>query len=135
MGIKKQGKVSKLCTNCFAPQYLKFNLSYITYEENFDDKHKIQLWNRMRELSMDPLITILNRDKKIGFEFEQIDVSKKIPIKFQERFDSKEYNDKLAIFRLYPNNNPIVARIIGVLIKNIFYIFFIDIGGKLYRHN
>ncbi len=134
MGIKKQGKILKPCTNCFNPQYLKFNLSYITYDENFEDRYKVQLWDRMRELSAEPLITILNRDKKIGLEFEEIKINKEIPQKFQERFNTKEYNNKFAIMRLYPNNNPILARVIGVIIKNIFYIFFIDIGGKLYNH-
>lgn len=134
MGLKPQKKIQKPCTNCFTPQYLKFNLSYITYDENLEDKYKVQLWNRMRELSAEPLITILNRDKKIGLEFEEIKINKEIPRKFQERFDAKEYNNKFAIMRLYPNNNPILARLIGVMIKNVFYIFFIDIGGNLYNH-
>lgn len=37
--------------------------------------------------------------------------------------------------RIYPNNNPINARVIGVMINKIFYIFFIDIGGNLYKHD
>lgn len=137
MKIKQKGKIQKPCTNCFVPQYLKFNFSYITYEENFTKEHQLQFLKRLRELSQDVYTTILNRDKKIGLEFIEINelgINKKVPNKFEERFDAKYYNYKLAIMRLYPNNNPIVARVIGVIIKNIYYIFFIDIGGKLYTH-
>ena len=137
MGIKQKGKIQKPCTNCFMPQYLKFNFSYIAYEENFVDKHQIQFLKRIRELSADTYNIIRNRNKNIGLEFIEINelgIKKEIPHKFRQRFESKEYNNKLAIMRLYPNNNPIVARIIGVIIKNIYYILFIDIGGKLYSH-
>ena len=137
MGIKQKGKIQKPCTNCFMPQYLKFNFSYIMYEENFVDKHQIQFLKRIRELSADTYNIIRNRTKNIGLEFIEINelgIKKEIPHKFRQRFESKEYNNKLAIMRLYPNNNPIVARVIGVIIKNIYYILFIDIGGKLYPH-
>ena len=92
----------------------------------------------MWELSADTYNVILNRDKKIGLEFLEINelgIRKQVPHNFSKRFESKEYNNKLAIMRLYSNNNPIVARVIGVVIRNIFYIFFIDIGGKLYSHD
>ncbi|MBO5005360.1 MAG: hypothetical protein J6D03_09055 [Clostridia bacterium] len=134
MGIKGKQKISKPCTNCFAPQYIKFNFSYISYDDNFEDKYKIQLFNRMRQLSSQPYITVLNWDKKIGLEFEEIQINKKVPQNFSDRFQSKEYNNKFAIMRLYTNNNPILGRIIGVIIKNVYYIFFIDIGGNLYKH-
>jgi len=137
MGIKKNNKIPKMCTNCFNPIYLKFNFSYISYEENFKDEYKLQLFQRIRELSDVPYTVILNRPRKISFEFEdkdKLNIKKEIPNKFQERYNEKEYNNKLAIMRLYNNNNPILARVIGVIIKNVFYIFFIDIGGKLYEH-
>ena len=138
MGIKQKGKIQKPCTNCFAPQYLKFNFSYIVYEDNFEDPYQLQFVKRIRELSNDTYNIIRNRDKKRGFEFVEINelgIKKKIPEKFSNRFDAKEYNNKLAIMRLYSNNNPILARVIGVIIKNIYYVFFIDIGGKLYSHD
>ena len=127
-------KTVKMCTNCFSPQYIKFNFSYIVHEERFLDEYKLQLFKRMRELSDEPYVTIMNRDKKLTFEFEEIKVRKEIPKKFSERFNIKDYNNKLAIMRLYTNDNPIMARIIGVVINKIFYIFFIDIGGRLYKH-
>lgn len=137
MGIKQKGKIQRPCTNCFVPQYLKFNFSYIVYEENFTEDHQVQFLKRIRELSNDTYNIIRNRDKKIGLEFVEINelgIKKQIPVAFDRRFDNKEYNNKLAIMRLYTNNNPILARVIGVIIKNIYYIFFIDIGGKLYSH-
>lgn len=138
MGIKQKGKIQKPCVNCFAPQYLKFNFSYIVYENNFSETHQIQFLKRIRELSTDTYNIIRNRDKKIGLEFieiKELNIKKEIPSKFIDRFDSKEYNNKLAIMRLYTNNNPVLGRVIGVIIKNIYYIFFIDIGGKLYSHD
>lgn len=138
MGIKQKAKIQKPCTNCFAPQYLKFNFSYIVYEENFEKQYQLQFLKRIRELSTDTYNIIRNRDKKIGLEFieiKELRIRKEIPAKFKDRFDAKEYNNKLAIMRLYTNNQPIVGRIIGVIIKNVYYIFFIDIGGKLYSHD
>lgn len=139
MGVKsKRQFITKPCTNCYAPQYIKFNFSYIVYEENFEEKYQLRLLERMRELSADTYTMILNRKKKIGLEFLEINelgIRKQVPYNFSQRFESKEYNNKLAIIRLYANNNPIVARVIGVIIRNVFYIFFIDIGGKLYSHD
>lgn len=137
MGIKQKGKIPKMCTNCYNPVYLKFNFSYICLEDNFNDEYKLQFLKRMRELSEVPYNIIISRKKEISFEFEDKDklkIKKEIPKKFEERFSPKDYNNKLAIMRLYTNNNPIVARIIGTIIKNVFYIFFIDIGGNLYQH-
>lgn len=137
MGIKEKGKIQKICTNCFRPQYLKFNFSYIEYEEKFNDEYQLQFLMRIRELSRDTYNVIMNRPKNQGFEFVEISdigIRKQIPYKFKERFSTKDYNNKYAIMRIYTNNNPIVARVIGVIIKNVYYIFFIDIGGILYKH-
>ena len=138
MAIKNKGKIErKLCTECFKPQYLKTNFSYIVYEDDFSEQYQIQLLKRLRELSVDTYNVVRLRGKEVGFEFldkDELGIKKALPTKFTERFDAKEYNNKLAIMRLYTNNNPILARIIGVIIKNVFYVFFIDIGGNLYKH-
>ena len=34
----------KECTNCFSPIFLKFNFSYIVYEESFNDEYKLQFY-------------------------------------------------------------------------------------------
>lgn len=133
----KKNKISleKTCTNCFSPTHLKFNFSFITYEKNFTEDHQIQLLKRMRELSEVPYLEMMAWGREIGIEIEKINISKKISEDFYKGNSHRNFDDeKYAIFRLYTNNNPIVARIIGKLIRNVFYIFFIDIGGKLYPH-
>ena len=120
MGVKnKIGKVNTKCTNYFSPTHIKFNFSFINYEKGFTDEYKLQFLKRIR-----------------GLEFEKVDIKKEIDVAFfagnsHRNFDDKKY----AIFRLYTNDNPILARVIGRLINNVFYIFFIDIGGILYKHS
>ena len=137
--IKKKTKISKPCTECFVPSFLKFNFSYVVYESNFstNQQYEAQLLRRMRKLSEDVYTVVKGRGKENAFEFlspKELGFKKNIPKSFTERFPESKYNGKLAIMRLYPNDNPILARIIGVVIKNVFYIMFIDIGGKLYKH-
>ena len=79
MGIKQKNKITKPCTECFKPKYLKFNFSYITHEDNFEDKYKIQFFDRMRTLSKEPYLTVINWDKKKAFEFEEMPIKKQIP--------------------------------------------------------
>lgn len=135
--IKQPKKLEKPCTECFKPQYFKFNLTYIDNISKIHNDHKIQLLNRMIELSSEPFTVISMYRKNIGFETEDIDIlglAKIVPTQFSERFSKIDYNNKVTIVRLYSNDNPILARIIGVLINKVFYVFFIDIGGKLYSH-
>lgn len=131
--IKKQLINTKICTNCFTPTHLKFNLSFISYSDGLTPEHKVALFDRMIELSKEPMIVLQSRNKSIGFELERIDIKKEINPKFFES-QHRTFDGKYHIFRIYTNNNPIVARVIGKIIKNVFYIFFIDIGGKLYNH-
>lgn len=134
-GVKKQKFNDNLCRNCFKPTHLKFNFSFINYEKNFTDEHKLQLLQRIRELSEVPYLEVASWGKNIGIEIEKIKIDKKIKDGFVDEATHRNFEDKkYAIFRLYTNNNPIVARVIGKLINNVFYIFFIDIGGNLYNH-
>lgn len=133
----KQNKLQNPCTNCFSPQYLKINFSYMEDIKNVEKNYKLQFLDRLLFLSSSNYMNIIQYGKEIGFELEPINelkLTKVIPKKFSDRFSPDKYNNKIAIARLYTNNNPIVGRIIGVIIKNIFYIFFLDIGGKLYKH-
>ncbi len=137
--IKRPKKIAKPCTECFAPIYLKFNFAYVSCDSNFDgnDKYEAQLLKRMRELSDDVYTVVKNRGKKKSFEFldpKELGFKKELPVAFSKRFQEERYIGKLAIMRLYTNDNPILARVIGVIIKNVFYIMYIDIGGKLYKH-
>lgn len=134
--IKKNKLIlNSTCTNCFSPTHIKFNFSFITYEKNFTEEYQVQLLKRIRELSKVSYLEMMSWGKEKGIEIEKIQISKKISDEFFKGNSHRNFDDKkYAIFRLYTNNNPIVARVIGKIIKNVFYIFFIDIGGKLYNH-
>ena len=131
---KRQNTIAKNSDNeGYRPQYLKFNFTYIVHDENLEDRYIVDLFNRMRFLSSVPFTQMLNYNKRIGFEFELIDIKKQIPQKFVDRF-GKKADEKYAIFRIYSNNQPVVARVIGIIIEKVMYTFFIDIGGNLYKH-
>ncbi len=134
--VKKRDLIShNYSTSCFNPTHIKFNFSFITYEKNFSKEYQIQFLNRIRELSKVPYLEMMQWSKAKGLEIEKININKEISTDFFNESSHREFNDKkYAIFRLYPNDNPIEARIIGRLINKIFYIFFIDIGGNLYHH-
>ncbi|MCD8018607.1 MAG: hypothetical protein LUF92_03200 [Clostridiales bacterium] len=127
--IKRPQGTIKPCTNCFNPQYLKFNFTYFSIPKNFLPEYKVQMLSRFIELSSDPYLVIAKRPKNTGFEFEPVDIHKEIPSAFKKRFEEKYYS-KFAIMRLYTNNNPIVARIVGIMINKIFYVMFLFIGDN-----
>lgn len=78
---------------------------------------------------------MMNWNRKIGIEVERVSINKQISPSFFDGNSHRNFDSgKFAIFRLYPNDNPILGRVIGCLINKIFYVFFIDIGGKLYNH-
>jgi len=126
------------------PTHIKFNLSFFTTNNNFSnknegfiDEYKLQLYERMVFLSEKELIQVLSYRKNVGFETINKEDFNRNDIKYNETFDSvefrrKESNGKYFIFRLYPNCNPIPARIIGKLINNVFYVMFIDLKHEMY---
>ncbi len=127
--------LNKICNKCFSPTHIKFNFSFITYDKNFTDEYKLQFLDRIRELSSVPYLEMMTWDKKRGIEIEKININKSISSNFFEGNSHRNFDDKkFAIFRLYTNDNPILARVIGRIINKVFYIFFIDIGGSLYSH-
>lgn len=81
MKFKNRSKInSKLCTNCFDPIFLKFNFSYIIYDDNFLNEYQLKFLNRIRELLCESYNAIMNRDRKHSFEFldiKKIDIGKK----------------------------------------------------------
>ncbi len=116
---------NKFCTNCFNPTHIKFNFSFITYDDNFLEEYQVQLLKRIRELSSVPYLEMISWSKNIGIEIEKINIKKDISNDFFLGNSHRDFDDKkFAIFRLYTNNNPIVARVIGRLINKVFYIFF-----------
>ena len=144
MSIKKVQKINtKLCTNCYSPIYLKVNLSYFKnkniekIDKNLKKEYKTQLFNRLLDLSKESYLQLLSRRKNIGIEFEDIEklnISVEIPNEFEKRFRNTDYNNKIAITRLCTNDNPYFARIIGIIINKIYYIFYLDINGTTYKH-
>ncbi len=128
----KNRKINKVCTNCFQPVFIKFNFSFITYEDNLTDREKAQLYDRIREISSVPYLIVSTWDKTKGFEMEKLNITKQIHPDF---FDgNRTFDGKYTIFRLYKNNYPTPGRIIGKMINKIFYVFFIDVKGNLYKH-
>lgn len=133
--VKSKPLISNVCTHCFSPTHLKFNFSFISYDDNFSDEYQLQFLKRIRELSSVTYLEMSSWDKKRGIEIEKVSIKKQILPEFFEGNTHRNFeNGKYAIFRLYTNDNPILARVIGCLINKVFYIFFIDIGGKLYNH-
>lgn len=122
----------KHCTECFKPTHLKFNFSFMKYEDDFTNEHKSALIDRIEKLSAQNYQIVAGWNKSIGFETIDISINKQIHPEFAQ--SDRKYDNKYTIFRLYPNNNPLPSRIIGKLINKVFYILFIDIKGKYY-HN
>ncbi len=132
-GIKKKPLIEKKCVQCYNPTHLKFNFSFISYQDEFTDEHKARFVDRLFKLSSEPYLVVSNWDKKIGFEYERLDIKKDIDPRY---FDSpnRTFDGKYHVIRLYTNNNPRPSRIIGKIENKIFYVFFIDISGDLYNH-
>lgn len=129
--IKQKKGTVKFCNNCFSPKYIKFNLSYFKPDNDFKG-HEAQLLKRMISISSEDYVLLMNKPKEVSFEFEKVDIGRQIPEGFKNRFKDKDYS-KFAIMRLYPNNNPVMGRVIGVIINKVFYIFYVFIGEKGYK--
>lgn len=140
----KQGtnKISFNDIQSFKPTHMKFNLSFVTTNNTFSfdntkftDVYKAQFLKRMFELSSEDYIVISGRNKSIGIEFID-EFSLKRPVECKKGFYSSDHrknaSEKYAVFRLYSNNNPIAARIIGKIVNKIFYVMFIDLEHELY---
>lgn len=130
--IKKTKLKDKIENTVFEPTHIKFNFSFITYYENFENEHKIQFVNRLFDLSKESYLVVSGWSKEIGFENVPLDIKKEIHPNFTN--NNRKLDGKYTVIRLYTNNNPLPSRIIGKMINKIFYVFFIDIKGDLYDH-
>jgi len=121
--------------------YIKFNFSFLSTNKqyNFENskitsKIKVDILDRIIELSLDTIMAVQALGKERGLE--TIDNSNiKISAKCKSNFEDNEErvqicSDKYYIFRVYPNNNPYPARLIGRWAKGVFYIFFIELEHK-----
>ena len=100
---QKKVKITKPCTNCFSPKYIKFNFSFITFDKS-DKEDRMQLIQRLIEISSEPYLVVANWRKEIGFENVKVDISKEISPKFED--GNRKFDGKYTIMRLYTNNNP-----------------------------
>lgn len=125
--------------------YLKFNFSFITNSREYSfsgmsQQESAQLLYRIHQLSSERYDHIIARWRKnIGIEL--IPQCQCRDIQYDQRFGEASYrkkeetpDSKLAVFRLYTNDNPRLSRIIGRVINNVFYILYIDINGQIYDH-
>ena len=125
-------KIKVACTNCFKSNHIVFNFAYISYCEDFNKDDKRALVDRMMEISKVTYLELRRWDKYKGVEEIIIDIKKEIPSGFIN--DIEPFDGKYSILRLYKNNYPTPARVIGKIVNKVFYIFYIDIKGKLYNH-
>ncbi len=134
---KVKDTIVKPCTNCFSPTHMIFNYSFISYGlDDLTQEEKAALYDRIIDLSSQEYLAISQRRKNTGLELiDKNQINKQIPKGFLDGNTHRAFSGKYSVFRLYPNNNPTKGRIIGVFIKNIFYIFFIDPKGILYDHD
>ena len=131
--IKKSNQKVKInCTNCFKSNHIVFSFAYVTYSDNFDDYAKQTLIDRIQEVSSVNYLELMTWDRYKGFEEERVQISKDVPRGFDNEI--KEFDGKYSIMRLYKSNEPTKRRIIGKLVNKVFYIFYIDVKGILYKH-
>lgn len=130
--IRKSKLKEKVENTFFEPTHIKFNFSFITYCDNFDDEHKVQFVNRLFDISKESYLVVSGWAKEIGFENVPLNIKKQIHPNFTNK--NRKFDGKYTVIRLYTNNNPYPSRIIGKMINKIFYVFFIDIKGDLYKH-
>jgi len=126
-------KIKLTCTNCFKSKHIVFNFAYVTYSDDFNEEEKKVLIDRMLEVSSVTYLELMMWDKYKGIEEERLKISKEIPIGFNS--DIEEFDGKYTILRLYKNNYPTPGRIIGKIVNKVFYIFYIDVKGTLYKHD
>lgn len=129
---KREENNQKLCSNCFKSQHIVFSFAYLSYTKDMTDKDIQAIWKRFRELSNIPYMELRDWDKVKGFEKVPLKISKMIPIKFEEEI--QKFDGLYNVMRIYKNNNPTPGRIIGKLVNKVFYMFYIDSKGELYKH-
>lgn len=140
--IKIKNNVKKECTLCNPQKYLKFNFSFATEYGEPTSNDICQFFEKLKFLSSEMYSIMIYKysGNKSSFIEEistkQLDIKKQIPTGFRDIFPV-ETNEKYAIFRLYSAGKPSGSgnsRIIGMIKNTIFYIFYIDWKGTLYKH-
>lgn len=126
--------------------YITFNFSFLSSNSDYNlssrnltDNHKHLFLKRLMELSQKDMIELTaNTDKKLGLEkITKFNGRDKInSLSIHSEFTNSSRLDSAGsgywIFRLCPNNNPYPSRVIGKLIKDVFYVMYIDCNHDLY---
>ncbi len=132
----------KICNYCNPQKFLKFNFTFAKENGNPSSKDAIKLLERLQFLSSKMYAVMIieyQGDKKNFIEeipIKKLNLKGGIPREFRD-IHPAETNEKYAIFRLYPAGSPpgtANPRIIGMIKNTIFYIFYIDWKGTLYKH-
>lgn len=140
--LKNKSNVKiKECNLCNPTKYLKIDFSFISHESNsVKNEDIINAWNRLRFISSKPYYVMqIEFSGNKGTFFEAIPtnlIKKDIPTKFRDFFPS-ETNEVFNVLRVYPSGRPSGSanpRIIGMIKHHVFYIFYLDWDGKLYKH-
>ncbi len=129
----------KVCINCYTPQYLKFNFTFLdTKCLPIQKNQKADIFDRIIYASQFTYNTLVVMGKYKGFELVPKNQIKDFAKKPSERgtdviFEEghRKLSDKCCILRL---DDTSTTRFIGEVIKNIFYVFCIDFTGKAYDH-
>ena len=139
--ISDSAKVVIPCTYCNPKKYLKFSFSFITFENDCSNQlDKAKMFERMKWLSQSPINEMMykiGKDKSKWFEQIPLEkVRKAVPDEFRKLFAS-ETSECYDVIRVYPSGTPngtANPRIIGMIKHSVFYIFFLDWKGELYKH-
>ena len=131
----------KPCDNCNPKKHLKFNFTFMKENGNPAQQDGIKLINRFKEISSEIYEIMLYKYQGNKQSFiENIPlttIKKQIPEEFRELYPYQT-NEHYSVFRIYPAGVPPGSanpRVIGMIKNTIFYIFFIDWKGDLYKHN
>lgn len=139
---KVRQPIGKICTSCNPKKFLKFNFSFLKEYGKSKQEDVIQLFERFQLLSSDMYSVMIYKyqgNKKSFIEdipVNKLDIKKEIPKDFRDIYPA-ETNEKYSIFRVYPSGKPSGTanpRVIGMIKNTIFYIFYIDWDGSLYKH-
>ena len=141
---KKLESVSQLqkldCADCKLMKYMTFNFSFAKEIGQPAQNDLRGLLDKMSFLSQEQYTIMIYKYIVRKQQFiEKIDVkyiNKSIPEGFKKLY-FPEISSKFDIFRIYPAGVPkgtANPRVIGMIKKSIFYVFYIDWSGKLYEH-
>lgn len=139
-GKRKRGKISRDEITSYAPTHIKFNFSFICDNKEFcieqlDKKYIADTFIRIVKMSQCSYVELMNMRKNIGLESipdHQIPKANVLKKKLEVADKDKHCSDKFFVFRIYPNNNPLPARVLGKMNNKVFYILGFTLDHSAY---